>query len=592
MRSYLVVAAALAMVGCGHAAMPQKAMNTAKSVAPPSPGRVVVYRNGVAYVERFADVENGTLSLAVARDKVDDLLKSLTAVDVATGEPVPVGYASGGDTDDHLITLQVGGEQKGVKRRLRLTYLTGAPAWKPSYRVVVGKTGEVELQSWAIVDNASGEDWKDVRLGVGASSAMSFRFDMQGLRVVDRESLHDKQQFAQSARTNVAGKAAMGPVPPPPGAAAPNAPPSMDPIGTSHFESPTPMTVPHGTSAMVSILRTPTEGEVVYLYDPTNPKADPRFPLRSIRFRNPSDGSLESGPVSVFGEGKYVGEGLADQVAAKSIAFVPFALDRQITVDQKMGTTDEIARIVGVNHGVFTTDVKHTQRKTFTLTNRMGEKATVYLKHQVTPGFKLTKFPDTRSPAPGASDSSDHLADSSLFKVDLEPNSHVDVEIEEAIQQRRVTDIRSPGQLELVRSFLKSDAAPSALKAHIDQLMKVSGEMAKTEDKINQEQALIAEERTRIDEIKNQLATLKSVKSGSALAATLEKKLAELVAQVAKQTVELVQDQEKLAVAQVELQTVVADTSLEGTPPAAPNALSRSGPMMIKHPMQNDLAMP
>lgn len=586
MRSYLVVAAAFALAGCGHAAVPQKAMSSAKFAAPPSPGRVVVYRNGVAYVERFADVENGTLALAVARDKVDDLLKSLTAVDVATGAPVPVGYASGRDADDRVVTLKVGGVESG-KRRLRLTYLTGAPAWKPSYRVVVGKTGEVELQGWAIVDNASGEDWKDVRLGVGASSAMSFRFDLQGLRVVDRDTLQDAQQFVQSARPNAPAKADAVPAAP-----APSAPTSTEPIGTSHFESPTPMTVPHGTSAMVSILRTATEGEVVYLYDPTNPKTDPRFPLRTIRFRNPSDGALESGPVSVFGDGRYVGEGLAEQVAAKSIAFVPFALDRQITVDQRTDARDEIARIVGVSRGVFTTDVKHTQKKTLSLTNRMGEKATVYLKHRVTPGFKLTKFPDTRSPAPGASDASDHLADQSLFKVDLEPNSHVDVEIEEAVQQRRVTDIRSPGQLELVRNFLKSEAAPPELKTRIDQLLEVSGEMAKTEDKINVEEAQIAEARTRIEEIKTQLATLKAVKSGGALAAALEKKHAELVAQVAKQTVELVQDQEKLAVAQVKLQTVVADTTLEGAPPA-PSALSQTPPALrVKHPIPNDIAMP
>jgi hypothetical protein len=562
--------------------MPQKAMTSGKSVAPPSPGRVVVYRNGVAYVERFADVENGTLSLAVARDKVDDLLKSLTAVDVATGEPVPVGYDSG-HSDEHVITLKVGGEQKGAKRRLRLTYLTGAPAWKPSYRVVVGKTGEVSLEGWAIVDNASGEDWKDVRLGVGASSAMSFRYDLQGLHVVDRETLSDKEQFAQGAHTNVQARAAAAPAAPPP----PNAPPSNDPIGTSHFESPTPMTVPTGTSAMVSILRTPTEGEVVYLYDPQNPKADARFPLRSIRFRNPSDGALESGPLSVFGEGRYVGEGLAEQVPAKSIAFVPFALDRQISVDQKLATRDEIARVVGVSHGVFTTDMKHTQKRTYTLTNRMGEKATVYLKHKVQPGFKLTKFPDTRSPAPGATDATDHLADVSLFKVDLEPNSHADVEIEETqLIPHHVADIRSGGQLELVRSFLQSDAAPAGLKTHIEQLLKVTADMAKTEDKINVEQAQIAEARTRIEEIKSQLATLRSVKSGGTLAQTLEKKHAELVAQVARQTVELVRDQEKLAVAQVELQTAVADTSLEGATPAPPSAVT------IKQPRRNDVAMP
>ena len=53
--------------------------------------------------------------------------------------------------------------------------------------------------------------------------------------------------------------------------------------------------------------------------------------------------------------------------------------------------------------------------------------------------------------------------------------------------------------------------------------------------------AQLAEARTRIEEIKTQLATLKAVKSGGTLAATLEKKHAELVAQVAKQTVELAQ---------------------------------------------------
>lgn len=565
MRIYLVLAAACALAGCGRAAMPRNSTTSGAATAPPSPGRVVVYRNGVAYVERYADVERGTLSLAVPHEKVDDLLKSLSAIDVGSGEPVPIGYAPESEKDG-LVTLQVGGASgtKTARRRLRLTYVTGAPAWKPSYRVVVNKAGEVELQGWAIVDNASGEDWKDVRLGVGASSAMSFRYDLQGLRVIDRETLQEKDQFVQTARTNLAGKTAVGPraAAPADPSAAPMAPPS-DPIGTSHFESPTPMTVPKGTSAMVSILRTPTEGEVVYLYDPQNPKADARFPLRTIRFRNPSDGALESGPLSVFGDGRFVGEGLAEQVPARSIAFVPFAQDRQISVDQKVATEDQIARIVSVSHGVFTTDVTHTQKKTFSLTNRMGEKATVYLKHQVSPGYKLAKFPDTRSPAPGASDASDHLADQSLFKIELEPNSHADVEIEEAMPQRRVTDIRSPGQLELVRRFLQSDAAPPALKAHIERLMKVTGEMAKTEDRINLEQGQLAEARTRIEEIRAQLATLKTVKSGGALSATLEKKLAELVGQVTRQTVELVQDQEKLAVAQVELQSAVAETSLD-----------------------------
>ena len=48
-----------------------------------------------------------------------------------------------------------------------LTYVTESPAWKPSYRVVVGDKGKVMLEGWAIVDNTSGEDWKGVLVGVG-----------------------------------------------------------------------------------------------------------------------------------------------------------------------------------------------------------------------------------------------------------------------------------------------------------------------------------------------------------------------------------------------------------------------------------------
>ena len=73
--------------------------------------------------------------------------------------------------------MKVNVGKPGGSHKLRLSYVTEAPSWKPSYRVVVGKDGKVDLQGWAIVDNTSGEDWKNVRLGVGASSAMSFRFD-------------------------------------------------------------------------------------------------------------------------------------------------------------------------------------------------------------------------------------------------------------------------------------------------------------------------------------------------------------------------------------------------------------------------------
>jgi hypothetical protein len=77
-----------------------------------------------------------------------------------------------------------------------LTYVTEAPAWKPSYRVVVGDHRDVMLEGWAIVDNTSGEDWKNVLVGVGSSSALSFRYDLWSVRQVQRETLANEERFA------------------------------------------------------------------------------------------------------------------------------------------------------------------------------------------------------------------------------------------------------------------------------------------------------------------------------------------------------------------------------------------------------------
>jgi outer membrane protein OmpA-like peptidoglycan-associated protein len=704
-----VAIAAVAMGGCGSATTTFVKSDTTL-------GRVVVYRNGVAYFERTAEVQGDSLKLAVPDDKIDDFLKSLTVVDAATGQPAPISYPSG--RSGGTIDMKVGLGSKPGPHKLRVSYVTEAPSWKPSYRVVVGKDGKVEVNGWAIVDNTSGEDWKDVKLGVGASSAMSFRFDLKGLRLVERETLQANDLFAQAPpmggasygqggqsrgrvvadiaddtikfaderldgtlagatadsstskapagrARHVEAKPATGmdkkgsgnAAGPPPtttaqvqaqnevqrmaqalqasgnvaviegyasssdkdkqaasleranklreqlvrngvdpnrvvavgkgeqtgrsggarvletekrddgkktGADAPKQEanqtnkealkPSTEPIGTSHFESPTAMTVPKGTSAMVSILRSDTEGEMVYLYDAESPRGNTQFPFKTLRFKNPTDSALESGPVSVFGEGKFIGEGLAEPIPARSIAFVPFALDRQIVVERKDGEQDAIAKIMTVQRGVFHTEVKHTKKATFTLFNRLGEKATVFIKHTVAPGYQITKAPEGRV---------DHLAGASLFRVELGPNAKMDVTIEESTPVLRTTDIRTPAGLDLVRAYLSSAAVEGPLKKNVEHLLSLNADMAKVEQQIQTAREQMGEYRMRMDELHAQLVTLKAVKTAGPLMTHLEKKLQEVSEKLSKSTVDVVGMQEKLMVARVQFQTGVADLTLE-----------------------------
>ena len=400
-----------------------------------------------------------------------------------------------------------------------------------------------------------------VRNGVDPSKVIALGKGEQtgragGARVVEAQNLDDgkkREHGAASPAPNAEAAAATAAL----------QPAGTEPIGTSHFESKSAMSVPRGTSAMVSILRSDTDGEVVYLYDPESARGNAQFPFKTVRFRNPTDSALESGPVSVFGDGRFVGEGLAEPIPARSVAFVPFALDRQIVVERKDAERDDIARIITVQRGVFSTQLQHTKKATFTLYNRLPEKASVYLRHTVTQGYRLTKSPEKSPDTPIKATESEHLQGAHLFRVELDPNGRADVVIEEATPIFRSTDIRTPAGLDLVRAYLSTAAFDGPLKADIEKLLRLESDMAKVEQQIATTREQMGEYRLRMDELHAQLVTLKAVKTAGPLMVHLEKKLQEISEKLSRATVDVVSLQEKQMVARIQFQTGVGDLSLE-----------------------------
>lgn len=679
MRHLTILPAVLFLTGCG-------ARLTTYVHTDSTLGRVVVYKSGVAYFERTAKVEEDHLTMKVPGDKVDDFLKSLTVIDAETGKPAPVSYPSrtGQISPNGLVEMKIGlGAPKS--RVLKLSYVTEAPSWKPSYRVTVQNDGKVDLQGWAIVDNTSGEDWFNVKLGVGSSSALSFRYDLGSIRFVQRETLAPTDLFAYAPPTGGAsyngqagpaqrvvgmfrdddvkvalqtktedksgkpkdgtpsagagGGRGMGDAHAAPQQAQivsmakqiqaargqiviegfakadeqeketaaldranvlreelikngvdpnkvvavsrgfqsgfdggarvleaapvvtqnqpapdPKATAAADPIGTSHFESHVPMTVPKGTSAMVSILETKTDGEIVYLFDPEAPRGNAQYPFKAVRLKNTSDSTLESGPVTVFGDGKFIGEGIAEPIPAGSTAFVPFALDRQVIVEHKDGERDDIARIIKVNRGVFSTEVQHVKKIVLEMHNRMQTPATVYVKHTVAPGFKLLKAPEG-----GAKEK---LEGAQLAKVTVPANSSAEVIFEEATPVVRSIDVRTPEGLNQVKLFL-SGGAEQSLRKQVDDLLKLEDDMQKIQEQIQSMRDQQAEYKSRIDELHTQIFTLKAVKSAGPLMNSLEKKMQEFSDKLSKSTIDLVSLQEKLMIARVHFEDGVAELSLE-----------------------------
>jgi hypothetical protein len=694
MRSVLTAAALAAVLGgCRHDYVRVDDMAL---------GRVVVYRNGVAYYERRATLSRDSLSIRVPREKVNDFLKSLTVRDARTGRTLPVGFPSPGADYGGMVSMVIDLPRRAATD-LIITYITEAPAWKPSYRVVIDKGGKVRLQGWAIVDNTSGEDWKDVRVGVGSSSALSFRYDLWSVRLVERETLTSNDRFAiapptgtspyggadkdgksialadeelprpeshpdvqeqywqdelrsgESVKVTASGGAAgtsrgsRAPAhkaaPPPsvdprrdlgkkkvkevarsireqknrwlvegyskPGEANADAraldranlmrnqlieegvPPAQvevrigtgknqpagvrlvelatpvaedqadgsgarsareeeQPVGESHFESKTPMTVERERSVMVSIVDRATPGETVYLYDGESSRGNPRFAFKAIRFVNPTRSALEAGPVTVYSPSGFVGEGLTEPIPAEASAIVPYALDRQIVVERQQKAEDRIDRLVSLERGVLTSEVAYTRKSSYALTNRLGRPVVVYLRHTVEPGWTLASGPGK----------AERLGDAHLFRVDLAARASRSVTIEESTPMTRTFDLRSPAALDLVAVYLSRPVDDPGLAGPMKELLALHKEMADQQQAIDGLRHRLADYRVRMDELHAQIVTLQAVKSGGSLMKHLKQKMQEVSERIQKGTIELVDREEKVMLARIRFQDAVAELTL------------------------------
>jgi hypothetical protein len=735
-------------------------------------GRVVIYRNGVAYYERRATVMGGLLTVSVPRDRVDDFLKSLTVVDAISRKPLPISIPRQQDDGAFLVMkLQLPTKDKAD---VVLTYVTESPAWKPSYRVVVGEKGKVMIEGWAIVDNTSGEDWKDVRVGVGSSSALSFRYDLWSVRQVQRTTLQDAEQFAVAPPTGMSpyggavrdgegGEALIGelgdeeirrpaghpddrsakrvamkpaaapaeddedadygsvetlavtgrsygasvpraagtrgsmgpsadyggrgggqikparraprrevatvdkavppapaPAPAPPvpdarvsagdqkmkqvaqqllrsnknivieGYADPNrggdaarratdranivrnqlidqgVPPARikvvpkleanqgervrlvaqaigpeeqraqaqqqqqdltaQPVGESHFANPMPMTVEKGASAMVSMMRTETDGEVVYLYDAESERGNANFAFRAVRFLNPTSSTLETGPVTVYGNERFIGEGLTESIPPKASAVVPYALDRQIVVERNDKDENRISRLVTLQRGILTAQVQHIRRKSLTLTNRLREPAQVFVRHTTHKGWTL--LPE--SPA-----AFERVGDAHLFKVDLKPLEVRTITISEATPMERTLDLNADVTLEMMKVYVEAPEGSPEIKDQLRKLLAIHKDLIDLAQAQESQRRRLRDYKERMDELHAQIVTLQAVKTGNDLMSHLKTKMRDISDRVQKTTIALVDQEEQIMLARVRFQDALAEMTLSdvtGPAPRAPTA--------------------
>lgn len=148
--------------------------------------RVTLYQNGIGYFERTGVLGGGTLRLQLARPELDDVLKTLTVID---RQGAGVATVDVPQLDEKARTIAVDVKlAAGRAHDLLVGYAVPTPTWKAAYRIVLdddAKKGAL-LQAWAMVNNASQEDWRGVQLTLATGAPMSFAHDLHTPTYVSR----------------------------------------------------------------------------------------------------------------------------------------------------------------------------------------------------------------------------------------------------------------------------------------------------------------------------------------------------------------------------------------------------------------------
>jgi hypothetical protein len=256
--------------------------------------------------------------------------------------------------------------------------------------------------------------------------------------------------------------------------------------------------------------------------------------------------------VTVYGDGRFIGEGITEPVPPKQSVVVPFALDRQVIIERTGAEEDRIAKLVTVQRGLVTAEIQHRKETRFAITSRLHQPCTVYLRHRLAQGWVLTDAPSRFT----------KVGDSQLFQVDLEAGQTRQVTIAESTPMERSMQLSSEEALGMMRLYVSDDQATSELKTQIVALLATHRAAADLVDKLATVRDQISEFRMRSGELHAQIAALRAVRTGGELMATLRTRLTEVSDRIQKSTIEIVDLQEQIMLARVKFQNQLADLRL------------------------------
>ena len=164
--------------------------------------------------------------------------------------------------------------------------------------------------------------------------------------------------------------------------------------GTTRYDLPAVVTIPDKSTTMVMLTDQRIPGEVIALYAPDGGVPDSmRHPFRVARFVNKTGGLVERGPLAIFAEGAFSGQGVTNPLPDGATATVPFGIDRRVAVEVTRESRDEGARLYHIEAGSLSISRDVVSLTKYKLRNGAAQPAKLLIKHPRLAGGRMKRFP-------------------------------------------------------------------------------------------------------------------------------------------------------------------------------------------------------
>jgi hypothetical protein len=359
-----------------------------------------------------------------------------------------------GASDRRMLTVNLLGDGG---REVLLSYVVDAPLWKAAYRMVVPEAGQDKglLQGWAVIENMTAADWKDVDLTLVSGNPVTYRQALYQSYYVDRPEIpvqvfgrvmprvdngavasaetaerdeetasnEMKEERAKdmplrelkktmSARTALAAMqkggyavGGMAPAAPEPSvmssldavAQVANAAQSAEATTQVLFRFPDRFSLKSGQSMMLPFVSRSVPMSRVSLYQP---ETHPTHPLAAVELKNDGESGLPPGILTLYEESAtlkgaaFVGDAQLPVLAAGEKRLVSYALDSKTDISRTQNSTSTEDK-VSISQGVIRTSVVSRMETTYVIKAPAKEDRTVILEQPKMGDYKITQ-PDPK----------------------------------------------------------------------------------------------------------------------------------------------------------------------------------------------------